>query len=189
MRSADPIVRPDSPEAASIQTVTGWVARDGRFWGDDERMARYDGSTVSLCSECGDVCDKSWTKCKPCIAKDELERFAKRERAPWDGQQMLYSEAHDRYFSNPDEAREFAEDEGIEDVMSLRLMLCEPQYLHQVDTDQWEDVLPEDHDHYSLPADVGAALELLNEAIRAAGPVSWMPGHNAWNGEAETGDS
>ena len=39
------IIMEDSPEAASIQTVTGWVSRTGRFWGNDERMARFDGST------------------------------------------------------------------------------------------------------------------------------------------------
>ena len=40
-----PIIMEDSPEAASIKTVTGWVSRTGRFCGDDERMARFDGST------------------------------------------------------------------------------------------------------------------------------------------------
>ncbi len=35
----------ESDEAASIQTVTDWVASGGRFWGNDEHMARYDGST------------------------------------------------------------------------------------------------------------------------------------------------
>ncbi|MDE9687494.1 hypothetical protein R4T22_18735 [Citrobacter portucalensis] len=34
------IVMMDSDEAASIQTVTGWVDRQGRFWGGDEHQAR-----------------------------------------------------------------------------------------------------------------------------------------------------
>ena len=33
-----PIIMEDSPEAASIKTVTGWVSRTGRFWGNDERL-------------------------------------------------------------------------------------------------------------------------------------------------------
>jgi hypothetical protein len=32
------IVMMDSDEAASIKTVTGWVARDGLFWGNDEHI-------------------------------------------------------------------------------------------------------------------------------------------------------
>jgi hypothetical protein len=32
------IVMMDSDEAASIQTVTGWVDRQGRFWGGDEHQ-------------------------------------------------------------------------------------------------------------------------------------------------------
>ncbi|MEQ1969482.1 ead/Ea22-like family protein, partial [Xenorhabdus nematophila] len=43
------IVMYDSPEAAQIKIVTGWVSRDGRFWGDDERMARYCGATHRQC--------------------------------------------------------------------------------------------------------------------------------------------
>ncbi len=36
----DPIILPDSPLAARHRTVTGWVSRDGRFFGDDEQTAR-----------------------------------------------------------------------------------------------------------------------------------------------------
>ena len=45
MNDIKQIILPESPEAASVQTVTGWVSRTGRYWGNDERMARYDGST------------------------------------------------------------------------------------------------------------------------------------------------
>jgi hypothetical protein len=184
MAEPKPVIPYDSPEAASIQTVTGWVSRDGFFYGKEERSARYSGCTHRPCDECGELTEKSWTKCRSCIAKAELERFARLERASWDGEQMLYSEAHDRYFSNPDEVREYAEEEdedgGKLDITAMRIVLCKPQRLHRVDTSYWEDALPEDVD---LPGDVEAALELLNEAISEAGPVSWLPGNKAWNGE------
>ena len=45
MNDIKKIILPESPEAASIQTVTGWVSSNGRYWGNDEHMARYDGST------------------------------------------------------------------------------------------------------------------------------------------------
>ncbi|MEB2744543.1 hypothetical protein [Citrobacter portucalensis] len=43
------IVMMDSDEAASIQTVTGWVDRQGRFWGKDENQARWCGATHRKC--------------------------------------------------------------------------------------------------------------------------------------------
>ncbi|HAT6800607.1 TPA: hypothetical protein JAN03_00980 [Citrobacter freundii] len=43
------IVMMDSDEAASIQTVTGWVDRHGRFWGGDEHQARWCGATHRKC--------------------------------------------------------------------------------------------------------------------------------------------
>ncbi len=44
------IVMMDSDEAASIQTVTGWVDRHGRFWGKDEHQARWCGATHRKCN-------------------------------------------------------------------------------------------------------------------------------------------
>jgi len=43
------VVMMDSDEAASIQTVTGWVDRQGRFWGSDEHQARWSGATHRKC--------------------------------------------------------------------------------------------------------------------------------------------
>lgn len=45
------IVMMDSDEAASIQTVTGWVDRQGRFWGGDEHQARWCGATHRKCKK------------------------------------------------------------------------------------------------------------------------------------------
>jgi hypothetical protein len=45
------IVMMDSDEAASIQTVTGWVDRHGRFWGKDEHQARWCGATHRKCKK------------------------------------------------------------------------------------------------------------------------------------------
>ena len=58
------VIMYDSPEAASIKTITGWVSSAGRFWGDNEHMARYDGSTHMKCKNnpdhpmgVGAICD------------------------------------------------------------------------------------------------------------------------------------
>lgn len=44
------VVMYESTEAASIEAVTGWVDPHGRFWGKDEHMARYCGSTHRHCA-------------------------------------------------------------------------------------------------------------------------------------------
>ena len=43
-----------SDEAAKYTDgISGWVSRDGFFWGKDERAARYHGCTHVLCEDCG----------------------------------------------------------------------------------------------------------------------------------------
>ena len=39
------IVLLEDAEAATLKTVTGWVSRDGLFFGSDERTARWSGAT------------------------------------------------------------------------------------------------------------------------------------------------
>ncbi|EKB5404420.1 hypothetical protein OOP60_004875 [Salmonella enterica] len=48
-RQKEKIVMMDSDEAASIRTLTGWVDRQGRFWGNDEYQARWCGATHRKC--------------------------------------------------------------------------------------------------------------------------------------------
>jgi hypothetical protein len=58
-----------SDEAAKFVTgISGWVSRDGHFCGNDERIARYIGSTHKLC-ECGNIVEKMWIKCDRCRAR------------------------------------------------------------------------------------------------------------------------
>lgn len=169
----EPIIFPDSPEAASRKTVEGWVSRDGRFCGDDERAARWLGATVVRCETCGQSTDsKSFTKCAKCRVAQDEEKFARAERAPYsDG--MVYSDSHDRYFDDPAEAQEFAEDEGIT-LESLRLYLCTPNWARELDDDFFCDELAEDGE---VPGELGIAIDAFNAAVKVYGkPLSWSPG-------------
>jgi hypothetical protein len=67
------------------------------------------------------------------------------------------------------------EDEGGS-IESLRLILCEPEYLRPVEWDHWVDDLPEDGE---LPGAVEDAVEALNKVIREQGPSAWYPGKYA----------
>jgi len=101
-----------------------------------------------------------------------LEKWIAAERAPYDGVAMLYSDSCDKYFSDEAEAEEYAEDEDLAED-ELRLYICEPVYGRMIDSDYFRDELPEDGE---VPDSIQAAMDALNEAIKAAGPLSWSPG-------------
>lgn len=165
----------ESPEAATFQTgLSGWVDRHGRFWGDDERMARYSGSTHRKC-ECGAVIEQR-SFCAVCERNKEIEKYKKAEKVSWDGETPLYSQIHDKYFFNKDELLDFMHECQAENPDELELFICEPNYLSEIGSDFWQDDLPEDGE---LPGDVELALDALNTAIRVAEPASWSPGECA----------
>jgi len=167
-----PAIFPDSPEAATRRTITGWVSRDGRFYGDDEHLARWAGATAIRCEQCHKPTDsKSFTKCETCRGAGDAEKFAKAERAPYT-EGMLYSDSHDRYFVDPAEAREFAEDNGIT-LESMRLYLCTPNWARHLDEDFFVDELPEDGE---VPDELKIAMDAFNHAVKAyRRPLSWAP--------------
>jgi hypothetical protein len=160
---------PESPEAATFKTgLSGWVDRHGRFCGDDEKTARYFGSTHRKC-DCGAVIEQR-SYCKVCSRLKMTARHKEAEKISWDRETPLYSQIHDKYFFDEDELLDFMDECGIKNPDDLELFICNPNYLSQIDSDYWADDLPEDGD---LPSDVEALLDTLNAAIRAAEPVSW----------------
>lgn len=172
MATTEPVVLNTSDEAAKLVTVTGWVDRHGRFWGDDERMARYCGATHFAC-ECGGLYDRLHTKCETCRKASHLERYQAMPERKWDGEAPLYSDSDDQYFSSEEELVEYVLDEPDRSYESLRLKLCKPNFARQIDgSEYFGDDLPEDGD---LPDALEAAFEALNEVIRKQGPLSWSP--------------
>ena len=166
----------DSDEAAHLQTnISGWVSRNGRFWGNDERAARYDGCTHRICEDCGDPCPKSWLICDKCKDIRDIKRYNAMPKEVWNEVGMLYSDALDKYFSYWGEIEDYCEDEGI-GIDKLRLIICEPDYLPLIPDDYGSDVLPEDGE---LPDSVIKAIEDFNKIIQDAGPVSWYPSNRA----------
>lgn len=166
----------DSPEAASVQTVTGWVSRGGRFWGDNEHMARWDGCTHVVCEGCSSPSKKPYTHCEACRRKKEAERFAAFPHKPWDGSTPVSTQFGDDIFWDMGDLMDYCDDNGIrseEDLKSLRLVHCSPETLRPVDESYWTDELPEDIN--DLPDEVYEALDALNEACKNAGTVMWFP--------------
>jgi len=167
------IIMFDSDEAAQYRTnLSGWVSRDGRYWGNDERAARYDGCTHRPCEDCGKPTEKGWLVCPECRNTRDIARYNALPKEKWNEVGMLYSDARDKYFSDWGEIEDYCEDEGIE-IAKLRLVICEPDYLPLISDDYGCDELAEDGE---LPDSVIRAIEDFNKVIKAAGPVSWMPG-------------
>ena len=171
------IIMIDSPEAATAYVMGGWLSRNGYFY-TDEQAARYAGCTHRPCADCGAPAEKQYTRCKACRDKREIERFNARKRKHWDGTAMIYSDALDRYYADPDDALGDAMDENIDEPM---LLICEPVYARQIESDYFCDELPEDGD---LPTEIEAAMDAFNAAIKGV-ILSWIPGEFALDLEGE----
>ena len=171
------IVMRDSPEAAQYRTdLKGWVSRDGFYFGDGpqgERTARYAGCTHVPCERCDAPTPKGYTQCRGCRDLIYIAKYEAMPRAEWDGKALLYSEARDQYYSTPDDAAEDLEEDQT--LADLRLVICEPNYVRQLEPDYCCDDLPEDGD---VPDDVAEAMEAFNEAV-AGIVLSWSPGKKA----------
>lgn len=174
-----PIIMYDSPEAATYRTdIKGWVSRDGLFYGDNpssERGARWSGCTHQTC-ECGQVHDKSRTKCRSCIGTESTEKYYALPMVEWDGITPVATFDDDKFFFDEESVLDWMadlkHDAGMEDV-EVQLVLCTPQKLHYISDDNWCDDLPDDGE---LPDEVAQKLEELNEAIKRAPVVSWWAG-------------
>jgi hypothetical protein len=167
------IILDTSDEAAKLVTVTGWVSSDGRFWGKDERAARYAGCTHSTC-ECGKLMERAYTKCEDCRHKADIERYNKLPFKEWDGDESVYSHACDKYFFNEEDLVEYCEENEIE-PQELRLVICEQNNYNEVESDYWADIMPDDGDG-DLPKELQKALDNLNSVIHTLPPCSYYPG-------------
>lgn len=169
----------DSPEAATYRTdIKGWVSRDGRYYGEDEHIARWSGCTHMTCA-CGQVYAKDGAvRCRSCQATHERDRYYVLEMVEWDGTTPVVTDDDDHYFFSEDEVLDYLADQ--EEGAEIRLVLCKPGRLSYVSEDNWADDLPEDGE---LPAEVQKALEALNEAIKNAPTVCWWPGKQRINME------
>jgi len=177
----------DSDQAATYRTgIEGWVCSKGYYHGNSkssEHLARWSGSTHVKC-ECGAICSKHYTLCRKCREKKEDEKFNSMEKAPWDGESPVCIYGTDTYFFNGiDEIEVYCDDYGVKKE-NLQLCHCCPIELPEFDVnDHFCDVMAEDSDY--IPQDIIDAAEDLNEAIRAAAPLSWRQGSKAvkWGGK------
>lgn len=171
---SDEMVLNTSDKAARRITVEGWVSRDGRFYGEDERIARYAGCTHVECGECRAPARKGRIYCPECEGRRAQARYDTLPRAEWDGSSLIYSEVADEYFSDVDYLLDHCEEHGVR-PSELRLVHCEPEYIRPIDPwDHCADELPEDGDppdwFCDMVGKVNAEIERRKEVL------SWVPG-------------
>lgn len=178
MNSHSPkVVMMDSDEAASIQTLTGWVDRQGRFWGDNEHQARWSGSTHRKCGKHPEQhpAYPSNSYCESCRKEYRQAKFAEMKRVAWRGEPLVIFDT-DTYFFDAESLEDYCRDH---DVLpgDLQLVICLPNHIDQFDILQHcEEILPEDGEISFIPEAVQVAVEALNKAIKESAAVSWSQG-------------
>ena len=106
----------NSDEAAHLQTgISGWVSRNGRFFGNDERAARYDGCTHTICEDCGGPVERGWLVCEDCREKKAIANFNAMPKEVWNEEDGIYSESYDKYFWSWEEVDDYCYDENIKE--------------------------------------------------------------------------
>ncbi|HDU1485787.1 TPA: hypothetical protein REW11_002832 [Klebsiella pneumoniae] len=168
------IVMMDSDEAASIQTLTGWVDRQGRFWGNDEYQARWSGATHRKCKNKPDEHPTHGTHsyCEECHRESRQAAFEKLERAVWAGEPLVIFD-DDTYFFDVDSLIDYCRENSVL-PSELQLLICEPNRTPEFDIIQHcEEIMPEDGDDSHIPQSILDAADALNKAIKESAPISW----------------
>jgi hypothetical protein len=170
-----PIITPDDPETASYETnIDGWVSRNGNFFGKDEELARWDGSTHVKCRDCGEAIPKGGhLLCSNCRAEKRHERYLLKPTTMLRPDEMLYSEGAEVFFQTIKEAQKYAYEWNLE-LEQLDLVTVDPIYPREIHIDYWYDQLPNDGDE--LPEELLDAIDDFNKKISNMPPLSYKPG-------------
>jgi hypothetical protein len=176
MKASNKVIMFDSSEAAQYRTgLSGWVSRNGMYYGNDERAARYDGCTHVACEDCGKPAPRGWLVCDACKEIREKATYDAMPKEVWNGKGMLYSESADKYFSDWGEIEDYCEEEDVK-IDNLSLVICKPNYLPLLDLDYGCDDLAEDGE---LPDEIVEAIAKFNAVVKEVGAVSWLPSNKA----------
>ena len=166
------IIMYDSDDAATYREgLSGWVSSEGRFFGKDENLARYSGSTHKRC-ECGNIHEKAWMKCEACRNKSADERYLALEYREWKGEPVVLRD-HESYFFDDGELYDRMVDEGWDTV---DVLFCEPNYAPYIE-EYAIDLMPEDQYIDDVHPKLADMLAEINDYISKNKPIiSWSGG-------------
>jgi len=171
------IIMYDAPDIVEFRTnIEGWVSKkDRRFFGtgdNAEHMARYHASTHSKC-ECGAVKATPYIRCDSCRHKSVQTKYAELPFKEWDGKTFLCTFWDETYFQDEEALYDYCYDNEIANANELNLVICAPNYLPEIQFEQFEDEMPEDMGINDVAPDIYKKIIELNKEIHAHGPISW----------------
>ena len=159
-------------------TMTLFKAADGNYY-RDEQHARYASCTHKRCDTCGEYYGKN-SYCRTCYTKRRQDYYESCDIVEWNGETPIVSFDTDHYFWD-EEDLEYYLDENEVEPEDLQLMLCEQNYLKEIDLDWfWGDDIPEDIDgvdDLNIDPIIFDKVRELNELIRKQNPISWSQGN------------
>jgi hypothetical protein len=149
--------------------IKGWVGPDGRYYGDDERLARWANCDLVTCSMdgCVNSVNKTYTVCDACLEKSDIDKWKVAEkRKPMPEDRYFYSDYLDKYYGDLEEAQDEAEEVGVS-IADLRLYHCQRARSPEIDLhDLVADLTPDGMEPWELLTDeIILAAENLNRLL------------------------
>ena len=164
--------------------IKGWIGSDGRYYGDDEHLARWYSCTHVKCSNdgCENQALRSQLRCESCKEKSSIEKWRNAEkRKPLNTDVIYWSDACSEYFQSFEEINEYAYENDLS-VIDMRLYHCEQESgFPQVDIhDLYEEYSTEEisPDEYVSP-EICEAIENLNKLLKKQEILVWHPSNIA----------
>ena len=118
--------------------------------------------------------------CEGCYDLYQREKFEQFPIVEWDKKTPLCVYNTDQYLMDEDSASDY-----VFENPDAMIVVCRPIFLRLVQSEYWEDDLPEDGE---LPNTIIQALEKLNITImdtNTDGPASWTPSNKRIDNKAE----
>lgn len=176
-KDSEKILSTDDRAATYVTNLKGWVCRNGMFFGEDERSARYNGATHIKCNikGCDELIKKYDLACDKCASENYINQFKKLQIVDYKNEdcEVIFSDLLEEYFVDIPHLYERISEYCIEhnidkdefDETMFRLQPCEEVKLTEI---KESDILNEDSfcDHdVELSRDILLYLELLNKEI------------------------
>lgn len=167
----------DDNSATYVTNLKGWVSSNGIFFGEDEELARYNGSTHRHCSNknCGEIVEKYKSYCNECAHDNYIKKFNNLPIVDYKNEtcKVIFSDLLEEYFSDEsylyDRISEYCIENNInKDIFDETIFRLQPCYEIKLTEIQEDDILAVDSfSNYDieLSKDILIYLELLNKEI------------------------
>lgn len=169
----------DDAEIEFRTDISGWVTPDGRYFGDNQHLARWNSCTTVTCAseDCDNHTHKQWTHCLPCRNKTKKDKWEKADKAPLSVSSVcLWSDAVGEYFSGWERVEEYCEefDSAPEELL---LYHCKRNKAPVFELEDFLcDIIPEDHTVEDVTSsEVIEAASRLNKLLQACNLNSYSP--------------